>query len=295
MRFIDNMGGINMGEEISLKEQLQSIKNNNWKIPEGVDTFALALKAMDNIGSTDPVLRDELVLEFLIALITHKLLRGEQVKELLVACLSDKHLFYKLGEAEDDSVFNRTFTLLIVDVILFYHSTFGGYFFTREEIFEVFNAVVKYVRLEKDVRGYVDGKGWAHAMAHSGDVLSSLALCRELNHYQLQEILEVIKGKMNITYYVYVNEEAERLTSAICNVIQSNILGEDEILNWIKSFNNLEIPKSLPDRHYWKENIKNLLRSLYFRLKFKKAPEVFIKALEEVQNNINSVYNNLEA
>ncbi|MGB7606400.1 MAG: DUF2785 domain-containing protein [Lutisporaceae bacterium] len=284
-----------MGEVNQLKEQLQAIKDNDWKLPEGMDIYALALKAIDNIGATDPVLRDGLILEYLIILITQKLLNKEQIKVLLNSCLSEKHLFYKLGETEDDSVFNRTFSLLVVDVILYYHINLGEELLTKDEFSKVFGEVVKYVRTEKDVRGYVKDKGWAHAMAHSGDALGSLALCNEINHYQLQEILEVIKGKMNITYYVYKNEEAERLTSAILNVIRRNILGEEEIINWIKSFDKLEMPKDLPYSQYWKENIKNLLRSLYFRLKFKKEAEIFIEALEEVQNNINSIYNNLEA
>lgn len=284
-----------MGEVNQLKEQLQAIRDNDWKLPEGMDIYALALKAIDNIGATDPVLRDGLILEYLIILITQKLLNKEQIKVLLDSCLSEKHLFYKLGETEDDSVFNRTFSLLVVDVILYYHINFGEELLTKDEFSKVFGEVVKYVRTEKDVRGYVKDKGWAHAMAHSGDALGSLALCNEINHYQLQEILEVIKGKMNITYYVYKNEEAERLTSAILNVIRRNILGEEEIINWIKSFDKLEMPQDLPYSQYWKENIKNLLRSLYFRLKFKKEAEIFIEALEEVQNNINSIYNNLEA
>jgi len=282
-----------MEQAKQLKEQLQSIKDNDWKIPIGVDIYALALEGLDNIGSTDPVLRDELILEYLCVLITEKLLSKEQIKELLNSCLSEKHLFYKLGETEDDSVFNRTFTVLLVDVILYYHNTFGEDLLTKDEISKVFNDVVRYVRAEKDVRGYVNGKGWAHAMAHSGDALGTLASCNELNHYQLLEILEVIKGKMNITYYVYINEEAERLTSAIFNVIQRDILSEEEVLSWIKSFNNLDVINNYPDYQYWKENIKNLLRSVYFRLKFKKAPKAFIEALEEVQNNINSKYNDL--
>lgn len=284
-----------MGEVNQLKEQLQAIKDNDWKLPEGIDSYALALKAVENIGATDPVLRDELILEYLIVLITQKLLNKEQIKVLLNSCLTEKHLFYKLGEAEDDSVFNRTFSLLVVDVILYYHINLDGSLLTKEEVSKVFSDVIRYVRTEKDVRGYVKDKGWAHAMAHSGDALGSLASCKEINHDQLQEILEVIKGKLSITYYVYKNEEAERLTSAILNVIRRNILGEEEIINWIKSFDKLELPKELPYNQYWKENVKNLLRSLYFRLKYKKLPEIFIEAIEEVQNNINSLYNNLEA
>lgn len=278
-----------------LKEQLQPLRDNDWRMPVGLELYPLAIEAMDNIGTTDPVLRDELILEFLFVLITERLLSKEQIKELLASCLSEKHLFYKLGEKEDDSVFNRAFTILIVRAILYYHRSFGEDLLKKEEIQKVFDDVLKFVRQERDLRGYVKDKGWAHAMAHSGDALRALALCNELSPDQLLEILEVIREKVSINDYVFINEEAERLTTVVINIIHRNVIREEKIVNWIRSFGNLEVPSGLPARHYWKENIKNFLRSLYFRLKFKKESEAYLQAIEETQNKLNEFFNNLKA
>ncbi|MDF2519460.1 MAG: hypothetical protein K0R84_88 [Clostridia bacterium] len=278
-----------------LKEQLQALRDKDWKMPEGLELYPLAMEAMSNIGTTDPVLRDELILEFLFVLITERLLSKEQIKELLSSCLSEKHLFYKLGEKEDDSIFNRAFTILIVRAILYYHRNFGEDLLNKEEIQKVFDDALRFVRQEKDLRGYVKDKGWAHAMAHSGDALRALALCNELSPDQLLEILEVIREKVSIYNYVYINEEAERLTSVVINIIHRNVIREEKIVNWIRSFGNLEVPSSLPERHYWKENIKNFLRSMYFRLKFKKESEAYLQAIEETQNKLNEFFNNLKA
>jgi len=191
-------GGREMEREIELKKQLLEFKNNDWNIPDGIDNYQLALEAMDNIGSIDGELRDDLILTYLWILITEKILSKEQIKELLDISLSDKHLFFRLREKQDDSVFNRAFTILIIRWIIYYHNNYGEDLFTEKEIHKIFENVIKYVREEKDLRGYVEGRGWAHAMGHSGDALRTFALCNYITHNQLLDMLEVIKEKVAI-------------------------------------------------------------------------------------------------
>ena len=76
-----------------LKERLLGMAANEWKIPEGVDPYELALESMRSIGSTDPVLRDDLVLTVLWVMITNKMLTKEQLRNLLELSLSEEHLF----------------------------------------------------------------------------------------------------------------------------------------------------------------------------------------------------------
>lgn len=45
----------NMGE---LKEILLDIRANNWQIPATTNPYELSKTMLQNIGSTDPVLRD---------------------------------------------------------------------------------------------------------------------------------------------------------------------------------------------------------------------------------------------
>lgn len=276
-----------------LKEQLLEIGRNDWTIPEGIDTYAFALEMMENIGTTDPELRDDLILTVLWKMITEKSLSKDEVRGLMDICLSDKHLFYKLGLEEDDSVFNRAFTILIVRLIIYYNNELGEDTFTQEEMLKISEEIIRYVRLEKDVRGYVEIKGWAHAVAHSGDTLRTLVLCNYIQKEQLLEILEVIKEKFNISDYVYINEEAERMVSAVINIINREIITEEEVIDWIRSFGKVERSDEFPKEHYLRENLKNFLRSLYFRLKFKKAPVVFLEEIEVVLNNISKTFNNI--
>jgi hypothetical protein len=279
-----------VNNQSQLKKRLLEIRSNNWNIPDGINKRQFALELMDNIGSTDPVLRDDLILSMLWKMIVDKVLSQEEIKELLEVSLSDKHLFYKVGEKEDDSVFNRAFTVLIIRLIMYYQNNYGEDLLSEEELIRVFNDFIKYVRQERDLRGYDKDKGWAHAIAHSGDALRTFAYCKYIGHVQLIEILEVIKEKVDVSYYVYINEECERLVSAVINVIERNELSEEEIISWIRSFEELEKPDKFPEEHYWRENVKNLLRSLYFRLKFRKGSDKIINEIEKVLHNINDSY-----
>ena len=45
---------------------------------------------------------------------------------------------------------------------------------SEEQLYSVAEQVLEYVYLEEDVRGYVEGKGWAHSTAHAADALDAL-------------------------------------------------------------------------------------------------------------------------
>lgn len=277
-----------MGDENKLKIQLKNIWENDWNIPEDVDIYALSLEMMDNIGSTDPELRDMLILELLYNIISCEKISYDQMKELLKLSLNDNNLFYKIGGNEDDSVFKRTFTLCIINMILNLNNECDDSFLSEEDILHVYNEVLRYFRNEKDVRGYVNLKGWAHSSAHTGDVLCSLSESKVIKHMELIEILQAIKEKICINTYTYINREDERLINAVVSILDRNILTDEEIINWINSFKNIEYIDKYPEDDHLRINRKTFMRSLYFRLKKINANEKLINAVEEPLNNIFS-------
>lgn len=283
-----------MYNEQELKQILFDMSSKDWKIPSDINPYLLSLNAFSFIGTTNSILRDDLILVFLWKMITEKVLSKDQIKHILTLALSENHLFYKLGEEKDDSVFNRAFTILIVRWIIFYHNNYGEDLFTKDEMNDVFNKVIEYVKKEKDFRGYVINKGWAHSMGHAGDCLRSLALCHYMTREQLKEILEVVKTKISISYYAYKNEETERLVSPVINVIERNIINECEIIEWFECFTKIKQPEDFNERHFFQENLKGFLRSLYFRLKYRNCSVNLINELENNLHIINHFFNNID-
>jgi len=207
--------------------------------------------------------------------------------------LSNDFLFYKIEEKIGDGVFKRSFTVLIIRAIVYYQNELDSSLLTTKEVLDVYEKSIKYFKLEKDKRGYVPEKGWAHSHGHIGDLLRTLALNTEIRDNQLLEILYTIKDKISISDYVFINEESERLTTAACFAIERNEIKKQNIIDWIDCFEKLEPPKNYPEAHYFKENLKNFLRSLYFRLKFRKH-EFYLENLEKTLNHHNTFFNNLD-
>lgn len=277
-----------MKSEKDLKELLLYIRDSAWSIPEEINKYELSYEMMWKIGSVDSELRDGLILELLFRMIVNNELTDKEVKGLLELSLSEGHLFYNIGKKEDDSIFNRTFTMLIIGGIIYRHNKGEEKIFTEEEIKRVHREILKYAREEKDLRGYVENKGWAHSVAHTADALKEIALCEELNNHELMEILEAAKEKICIHEYAYINLEDERLVSVVINIIQRRVLHNDEIINWIKDFKNIN-KTGLPERdQYLVGNQRNFLSALYFRLKRRNESKEFFDAIEEVLNETTS-------
>lgn len=249
--------------KITLKKTLQSIKANEYKIPAETNVHELVLNMMSNIGNTDPVLRDDLIYTIFAFWIMRTETIDEYIPEIVNLLIDENHLFYKIGESGTDSIFTRSFSALLLPPIIIAHRKTN--IFSKDVVMKIYDRLTKYYSQEKDLRGYVQDKGWAHAVAHGADALDDIALCSEIDKEQLLHILEIIKTKFCIDSYVYINQEDERAVTAINGIFSRGLLKQVDFFNWIRSFSTIEKTDSYLDNSYLKTNVKNLLRSLYFR------------------------------
>ena len=266
--------------EFTLKEQLQNIKDQDYELSSGYNLYEITENMIKNIGNVDPELRDELIYRtFYFWIIKKKYYNKEQLREILKTIFDDNHLFYKIGNKGDDSVFTRAFSVLLVPLILSRHE--AEHFLNKQDKKMVTEEVLAYFQQEQDYRGYIENKGWAHAVAHGADALDEIALTEFVTHNELIKILELIKIKVSTKDYVFVNEEDERLVTAVISLISRGIISDFELVDWIKSFRELTIPKTHPEYHHLIINIKSFLRSLYFRMLKEDEHKHFLKDIEE--------------
>lgn len=248
----------------NLKEILKQIKEENYNVPINVNVNDLILEMMLNIGNTDPELRDKLIYSVMYYWIKNNEITTGKLKELLAMSIDDNHLFFGIGEIDTDTVFTRSFSVLIIPLILVKHRQHN--FLSEKDIREVYAKVVDYFIKEQDLRGYVKDKGWAHSIAHTADALDDLAICSEIGYEELLYMLEIIKRKVYINNYVYINEEDERLVTAIVSIIGRNLIPNEELCKWIKSISDIEKAGVYPADDNLLTNVKNTLRCLYFRI-----------------------------
>lgn len=277
-------------KEIDLKNRLVVIRDREWHFPHETNYYELMLELVENIGSLDSELRDRLILNAALNIIDNEELTNEQLKEILNILLSENHLFHGIGLENDDSVFNRTFSLLIVQSILSVNLSSEEGFLTDKEVLSVYNDVKRYMMLEKDLRGFDKEKGWAHSTAHAADLLGTLVYYECIDNKELLKILLLIKDKVCVDYYSYINEEDERLINVIMNIYDRSCIPSDDIINWIYSFGQIDENRETLRDENLRFNKKQFLRSLYFRFKEAELPIEFMYAVESVLVDLPKYY-----
>lgn len=116
-------------------------------------------------------------------------------------------MFFRIGEQDTDSVFRRSFSVLLLPLFLLDHRSQP--FLSKAEILRVKENLLQNLNQEQDRRGFVNGKGWVHAIAHAADTLDALAQCGEITRHDLQEILAAIRAVISVRDIVYVYGEKD--------------------------------------------------------------------------------------
>ena len=250
--------------ESALKEVLQEIVDNEYEVPKERDYEQLTNEMLDNIGVVDPVLRDELIYMVLANWIMDDQYNKDELKQILNICLDEDHLYYKLGSKEDDTVFTRTFSALIAAVL--FHKDNEDDFLNTQEFQDAASKVFNYYSEEKDLRGYIEGKGWAHSAAHGADILAEIGKSKKAQKRQLMKLLQAIIDKAQVADHIYYNAEDERMAKAVKNTMKNINLDDESINKWFRDITNI---KRVNERNKYDTllfNLKNILKSLYFEI-----------------------------
>jgi hypothetical protein len=278
--------------EKELKLILTRYKDSNFGSVGSVDLGTLTNAMLYHIGSTDPELRDHLIYPSFINLIINSYYSRPELNRIIKACLDEKHLFYRINEADEDAVFTRAFSSLIIAVLL--HINRQNSFLAEEEVDEIAVKLIDYVRKEEDVRGYVEEKGWAHSIAHIADALDELVRQPELSDTRLEEIANTIIEKMYFEKGYFLFEEDERMVTTMISLLQRGI-NEQILFDKIDGITN-ELEKNFISGtagHFMQRtNIKQFLRSLLLHLEVIDKHEELRVHLKQALKSINQPYYN---
>ena len=269
-----------INELASDKAYLRSIANNHYQIPEEIDRFAFLQALLSNFATPDAELRDELTYMILVHAIidreTANRLSAQQHEALLLTCIDDAHLFYSIGEAGTDSVFMRSFSLLIIAALLYADATFQQ--ISQDATLKTRTALPRYAREERDWRGYIKGKGWAHSVAHLSDALDEIAQNRYITQADREAIMHILTYLATLPEPLCY-EEDDRLSFVAYRIIAPGMVDDTFLETWVESLfvtRTKEIAGGTLDdvaSRVQAANARNFLRSLYFRLHWnQKAP-----------------------
>ncbi len=244
------------------KQFLRAIVKNGYELPIGIEAYDFAQALLRNFVSPDGELRDELSYMILAnGVIDKQVLSLDELSALLTLCMDTQHLWYRIGEVNTDTVFMRSFSVLTINTILYADAK--NPVLAAPVIHEAKDALLQYARAERDWRGYVPHKGWAHAMAHLADALDECAQNRYMMTEDRRDILEMVRILAQLPESLY-HEEDVRLATIAYHLIVTKQLDDDTMSVWLTS---CQVERG-PDIASWTSatNMKNFLRSLYFLL-----------------------------
>lgn len=246
----------------------QAIKTNKYAIPMGYSVDELSSELFTYIGNTDPELRDDIG----YMIYAHWLSMGMFHQDVITDHISILTANLEMGihEPGTDSVFLRSFSILFLAEII--HHDNKDPKFEKKLVDRLLGKALWYLEHELDSRGYIQGKGWAHALAHTADFLLELAKNQHIDAAQHLQILNGIQKKLvNSSDWVYVHGEDDRLSGAVIAIFQQNVLKTEDIQEWLSSFiGDWKGAWENEDRTRVFFNIRNFLRSLYIQVKIDK-------------------------
>ena len=285
----------NMKQLAADKQFLQAIVDNNNHIPDDIDYFLFLKALLQNFASTDPQLRDNLTYSVLAHAIidqdSQQKLTTSQVEDLLLTCIDEEHLFYHIGGAGTDTVFMRSFSLLIIAAILFADAKTP--YLSEQVTRQAQTALLHYAKEEKDWRGYIKGKGWAHAAAHLSDALDECAQNRYMVTPDREAVMSTIRDLARLPEPLCY-EEDDRLAFTAYRVIANQLVEEGFLEEWIESFfvqREQDIIANEQNLVSWvrASNAESVLRSLYFRLLWSNKAARLLEPISNVLRRLDSI------
>jgi hypothetical protein len=207
----------------------QQVRSAEMQVPTDRPLADLTAELTTMLGSTDPVERDEFAYPILATWIS------EGVYDDLLAGLGDgmcAGLTQGLGESDTDSVFRRSFSVLVLAECIERDNAESR--LPAAKILDWGDRVTGWLVRERDVRGFVPGKGWAHTVAHGADAIGALADSPHFGLNELTVLLDVVADRVLLeTPTPLWSGEPDRLARATMGILRRRLVPLRIIEPWL--------------------------------------------------------------
>lgn len=211
------------------QQRWEQVVAQGCAVPEDRQLGDLTAELTVMLGSTDPHVRDGLATEVLATWVS------EGVYDELLGGLGDgmcAGLRVGLGEDPTDSVFRRSFSALVLAECLARDTE--RQLVGHDTVLRWGDAVFGWLVREQDLRGFVPGSGWAHAVAHGADALGTLATNPALAETELVAVLDVVADRVAApTTYRWLQREDDRLARAVMAVLRRDLVDAELVEGWL--------------------------------------------------------------
>lgn len=201
-----------------------------FEVPADRPLDDLTAELTTMLGSTRPEVRDGTAYPALATWIE----RG--VYDDLLSGLGDgmvAGLAVGLGETDTDTVFRRSFSALILAECL--ERDNSRHLLPGAKIMDWGDRIAVWFLTERDSRGFVPDKGWAHAIAHGADTIGALGESPHLAGAEHSVLLDVMADRLlqQPPDQPLAAGEPDRMAAAVMRILRRNTLGTDALEPWV--------------------------------------------------------------
>ena len=204
------------------------VLEDGLEVPTDRPLDELTAELTSMLGSPDADLRDGIAYPTLATWVE----RG--VYDDLLTGLGDgmaAGLAVGLGEEGTDSVFRRSFSVLVLAEAVARDT--AAELVPAATVLRWGDQVVGWYLRERDLRGWVEGKGWAHAGAHGADAIGALAESRHLGVHELTVLLDVVADRVVAAASPLVDRETDRMAAAVMSVLGRGLVPLSVVEPWL--------------------------------------------------------------
>lgn len=219
------------------------------------------------IGDPDSELRDSIICNLFYAGIPSGQVSIKQQQWLLNQILDKNLVMTGIDQDEGDLVFTRTFSLLVLALIVSEDSKLR--FISEAQLKTIFKLANTYLRMEHDTRGYVIDKGWAHGIAHGADLLVSVLFHPSFSQAMIPGIHQTIETIVFRKTEPFIANEESRLGQVIVAQLTRYPESAELLITWLKEMGvRLSLAKGQSNNfetYQLERKLNQFIESLYFQ------------------------------
>lgn len=210
------------------RARLDALKATQFAMSDAAARMALAQGLLDCLGDPDPVLRDGTAFEAFSTWMRAGAFDPEQLRTL-------RDGLYARLDAEDADGFRKPFAALVLSEVA--RTDRVSPWMRADERAAMVKRASAYLQSVRDYRGYVDGEGWRHGVAHGADWTMQLALNPALDRAQLQQLLDAVASQvMAADGHAYAFGEGERLAQSVLYSARRALIDDAAWKAWFAAF-----------------------------------------------------------
>ena len=244
-------------------ESLRTLKAQKFVVPDAAQRASLALALQACLADPNPELRDGIAFEAYTQWMRTKLLPVETLRSL------SADLQGQLPSAVPDAAgYGKPFAALVLAEVA--RTDRISPWMTAAERQQAVSAATTYLSTLRDYRGFEDGQGWRHGVAHTADWLMQWALNPALDKSQLDQLLQAIASQVPAHGgHAYVFGEPERLAAPVLHAARRKLHTPQEWQDWLARTSALPAGAKAGDVFQsqallaWRHNVQAFLQALY--------------------------------